>query len=111
MEEFLKWWELSEADMEWIVEHKALIEKFINHAIRNIRCGMLSFQFKTKEEVMTQINTLINLREWLSGTLENYKQYVASKETVDEAKIMDTRSEEEKQAEEEVIRIKRKYKI
>ena len=98
---------LTEEDLQWMLENRPRIEKFVNDAIRNIRFGMLNLQFKTKEEVMTQINTLINFREWLSKTVVNYKQYKSDLEKEEtEPKTIEQKTEYE-----ELLNIKKTYHL
>jgi len=54
---------LTEEDLQWMLENRPRFEKFVNDAIRNIRFGMLNLQFKSKEDITTQIDTLLQFRE------------------------------------------------
>jgi len=101
---------LTEEDIEKIMLEKDLLEKFINHAIRNIRFWMINMQFKTKEEVELQIGTLIALREWIDKTTMNYKEYKADLEKAKETEV-DTRSQEQIAWEKKIADIKEIYNI
>jgi len=110
--EFLKEWDrLTELDLKDLITNKALFTRFINDAIRNIRYWVLNFQFKTKEEVQTQINTLIQLRNWLEKTWVWYKEYLDSLSKEKEIKESDVRTEAEKKEAKEIIKIKTEFNI
>ena len=99
---------LTEEDLQWMLENRPRFEKFVNDAIRNIRFGMLNLQFKSKEDITTQIDTLLQFREWLSKTVLNYKQYKADLEKEEEPT---QKTIEEKEQYEALLQTKKKYHI
>lgn len=103
-------WELTQLEIERIIENKDLIAKRILHAIGQMRIDLMNFNFKSKEEMELRIGTLMNLMGGLDKTQVNYKDYIAeiNKEKEEQE---DERTWEEKQADEEILRIKKEFNI
>ena len=98
---------LTEQDLQAMIENHDLFDRFIWHTIRQIRYDMLNLQFKSKEEIEIRLETLMSLRKGLSKTVINYKQFKADLESKEE----NTKTQEQKEQYEALLKIKKSHHI